>query len=186
MKVMKTSRNIRGALNSAIHRSHVFTNWMAKDTAQSPQTITNGRHTMDTTPDNAVRDSVYLRDSKFNSQLAAIFFESVAVFDTRQWSEKFRDSPYATWWALRSVEHKRLELGDEVDEFIKDPRSEWSDDQKKEITEFMTGLQKTISLASLLTEQVEEVTGIDLVKSNHKFNESYGDLGGERCGTEHR
>lgn len=183
MKVMKTSRDIRGAIDEAISRNHIFVKLMAKDTAQSPQTITNSRHTMDTTADNAVRDSMYLRDTEFNSQMAAVFFDSIAMFSTNQWSEKFRDSPYATWWALRSVEHKRLELGDEVDEFIKGPRSKWSDDQKEELLEFITGLQKTISLASLLAKQIEDVTGIDLVKSNHEFNQEQGDLGGDCDGS---
>lgn len=179
MKTMKTSRDIRGAIDAAISHNRVFVKLMAKDTAQSPQTITNSRHTMDTTPDNAVRDSMYLRDSTFNSQMAAIYFEAIAMFDTKQWAAKFRDSPYATWWALRSVERKRLALGDEVGEFLKEPRADWSDEQNKEAIEFMTGLLKTISLSSLLAKQLEEVVENDLVKLIHEFNESQGDLGGE-------
>lgn len=177
MKTMKTSRNIHGAINSAIHRGKVLVKWMAKDTAQSPQTITNSRHTMDTTPDNAVRDSMYLRDATFNNQMAAVYFEAIAMFDTKQWASKFRDSPYATWWALRSVERKRLALGDSVGEYLKNPRSGWDDEQNKEAIEFMTDLLKTISLSSLLAKQLEEVVDNDLVKLIHEFNQEQGDLG---------
>jgi len=175
----KTSRDIRGALQSAIKRGFISINYMAHDTKQSPQAVTNHQHTMDASPAAAVKDAEYLDDPLFNSQMAAIFFESVAMFDTKQWSSKFQDSPFATWWTLRDIERERLALGDEVGRFLKEPRKNWTDEQNAKSIHFMEMLLKTISLGSLLAKQLEEVVDNDLVKMIHDFNEQQGNLGGD-------
>lgn len=175
----KTSRFICGALRSAMQRGDVTTKYMAEDTKQSAQAITNHRHTMPATPAAAVKDANYLQDFKFNGQMAAIYFGAVAMYNQCEFSEKFQGQPTATWIELRDTEKDRFPLGDKMARFIKYDQDTWSDEEKEDMSQFIELLLRTISVSTLLAQQLEEVLGIDLVECANKFNKRHGDLGGD-------
>lgn len=171
---IKTTRNISKPLWQAIKDNQVGVNEMADDLKTSKQNISNHSHGIDTTPAKAVQYSTYLHDSRFNQQMAAIYFDAISMFDPSKWAEKFQDAPYATWFQLRSIENKRLGMGEEVFEFAVNDRKTWTPKQNQMAHEWMIDLLKTISLSSLMAQQFSEVAHYDLVDWSKNFNEKFG------------
>lgn len=171
---IKTSRDISEPLDNAMKRQNIQQTYMADDLGVSKQNVSNARHGFDTTPEKAMWFSQYLGDSKFNQQMAAVYFDAVSMFDANQWAEKFRDSPYATWVQLRAVEKHRMGIGEDVFEFGVKDRSEWTDAEHKMAYEWMIGLLKTISLASLMATQFSDMAHYDLDNFIKKFNRIWG------------
>lgn len=173
---MKTSQNISKVLGKAIDRQDIRQDWMAEDLGISKQSVSNSRNGEDTTPDRAVMISKYLEDPKFNSQMAAIYFDAISVFDPDKWAKKFRDAPFATWVQLRNVEKRRMEIGEKVFEFGVKDRSEWTKQETELAYEWMNGLLKTISLATLMASQFADMAHYDLDTLVEKFNRLWGGI----------
>lgn len=171
---IKTSRNIRQPLATAVKRNEIDAACMAHDLKISPQSLNDHVKRTDAPAKNAVEYSTYLHDSKFNQQMAAIYFDAISMFDPSKWAEKFQDAPYATWFQLRSIEKKRLGMGEEVFEFAVNDRKTWTPKQNQMAHEWMIDLLKTISLSSLIAKQFSEVAHYDLVGWSKNFNEKFG------------
>ncbi|WP_258115503.1 hypothetical protein [Levilactobacillus yiduensis] len=181
MDSTKTSRNIRCELNSVIKRLGISVNLMAEDTKQSPQLITNNRHTTDASPASAVKDAAYLQDTLFNNQMAAIYFSSVAMFNDSDWAEQFHDAPFATLDAIHALEKRIEPIQDQVNDFTHDPYEKWNRSREKRETAKKLRQERIqlISLMVLYECQLEEVTHGDLVADTQKFNKKHGKIGGK-------
>lgn len=176
MGFMKTSRDIKKALNGAMKRQSIQSNLMASDLGVSPQILSNHRHVKDATPEKAVMYSQYLRDYKLNNELAAIYFDAVSMFDPNKWAVKFRDDSTMTWLQLKATETQRLALGDKVFEFAVNDPKEWTKDENAMAYEWVIGLLRMISLSSLLAHQFSEIAGYDLDKITNQVNKEWGDM----------
>lgn len=174
---IKTSRNIGGALKQAIKRNEVDQGFMAHDLDTSSPAISNHTGKFDAPIDMAMKYSTYLDDPVFNQQMAAIYFDAIAMFNPKEWAEQFRDSPYAIWIKLRTIEKERLAMGDDVLAFAMEKRSGWTEQQTKQAMKWMIGLLKTISLASLMAKEFSDVAQYDLHQMEVDFNQSFGDTG---------
>lgn len=174
--MIKTSHNISKPLSDAMSRQNIKGEFMADDLKMSAQNLSNARHDIDTTPDKAAMFSEYLADTKFNQQMAAIYFDAISVFDPDKWAKKFRDAPFATWVQLRNVEKRRMEIGEKVFDFGVKDRSEWTKEETELAYEWMNGLLKTISLATLMASQFADMAHYDLDILVEKFNRLWGGI----------
>lgn len=178
MDVIKTSRDIRIFFDNAMKRNDVSAKLMAEDTGQTAQGIANNRHTVDTTAANAVKDAAYLRDYRFSNQLAAAYFEAIQMFDTEDWSPKFRDEPFATLDAIDDQRATVIELRRQVKTFMRDrPREKWTHDQCKKAELYSYERIKLISMELLFNGQFEDVSCQDMLKIVHEANK-HNKLGG--------
>lgn len=171
---IKTSRNIRQPLATAVKRNEIDAACMAHDLKISPQSLNDHVKRTDAPAKNAVEYSTYLHDSKFNQQMAAIYFDAISMFDPSKWAKKFQNAPYATWVQLRIIEQRRLKMGEQVFEFAINDRSTWTKAQNKLAYQWMIDLLKTISLSSLMAKQFSDYADYDLIDLKKKFNEKYG------------
>lgn len=178
MDSTKTSRNIRDELNSAIQRLGISVKLMAEDTGQSPQLITNNRHTTDASPASAVRDADYLQDYQFSNQMAAIYFQAIQMFNTADWSPRFRNAPFATLDAIDEQQKQVGELRCRVKSFMRDlPYEKWDREQRKAADQYSDSMVKLISMELLFTGQFEEVAHQDMlqvVRNSNKHNKLGG------------
>lgn len=132
MDDLKTSRAIHEPFDAVLKCLGISVKLMAHDTKQSPQSITNSRHTADTTPANAVKDANYLRDYRFSNQMAAIYFEAIQMFSTADWSPKFQDAPFATLDAIDDQREVIQHLRCKVKTFMRDqPYESWDHEQRR-------------------------------------------------------
>ena len=99
---IKTSRNIRQPLATAVKRNEIDAACMAHDLKISPQSLNDHVKRTDAPAKNAVEYATYLHDPKFNQQMAAIYFEAISMFDPSKWAKQFQNAPYATWFQLVS------------------------------------------------------------------------------------
>lgn len=171
---IKTSRNIHKPLATAIKRGDVKAVYMAHDLKISPQSLSDHVKRTDAPVKNAVEYSTYLHDSKFNQQMAAIYFDAISMFDPNEWAQQFHNAPYATWFQLRDIEQERLDIGEKVFKFVVHDRRKWTDVQKELAHTWMIDLLKTISLATLMAQQFSEVANYDLVNLSKDFNQKFG------------
>lgn len=179
MDSTKTSRNIRCELNSAIKRLGISVNLMAEDTKQSPQLITNNRHTTDASPASAVKDADYLQDYQFSNQMAAVYFEAIKMFSTADWSPKFRDAPFAMLDAIDDQQKQVGALRCRVKSFMRDlPYEKWDREQRKVAEQYSEAMVKLISMGLLFTGQFEEVAHQDMLQVVRDSNR-HNKLGGK-------
>lgn len=171
---IKTTRNISKPLWQAIKDNQVGVNEMAEDLKTSKQNISNHSHGIDTTPAKAVEYATYLHDSKFNQQMAAIYFEAISMFDPSKWAKQFQNAPYATWFQLREIEKKRIAMGEDVFAFAVNDHHKWTAEQKHLAHDWMIDLLKTISLSTLMAKQFSEVADYDMVDWTKQFNQEFG------------
>lgn len=178
MDSTKTSRNIRCELNSVIKRLGISVNLMAEDTKQSPQLITNNRHTTDASPASAVKDADYLQDYQFSNQMAAIYFQAIQMFNTADWSPQFRNAPFATLDAIDDQRETVTDLRHKVKCFMRDvPYEKWSHDQKRQAESYSDSMVKLVSMELLFTSQFEEAAHQDMlqvVSNSNKHNKLGG------------
>jgi len=179
MDSTKTSRNIRDELNSAIQRLGISVKLMAEDTGQSPQLITNNRHTTDASPASAVRDADYLQDYQFSNQMAAVFFQAIQMFNTEDWAPQFRNAPFATLDAIDDQRKIVVDLRHKAKHFMRDiPYEEWSHDQKKTAENYTDSMVRLVSMVLLFIGQFEEVSHQDALKAVRNSNK-HTKLGGK-------
>jgi len=175
---IKTSRNIAGALKKAIWHNQVSQKYMAKDLRTTSPNISNQQtKKFDTPIDSAMQYSVYFNDPEFSQQMASIYFDAIAMFNPKEWADQFKQAPYAIWIKLRQIEKERLDRGNDVLGFAMEKREDWTPEQRKEALDWMVGLLKTISLASLMAKEFSEVAHYDLKSMEQDFNKEYGNLG---------
>lgn len=181
MDSTKTSRNIRCELNSAIERLGLSVNLMAHDTKQSPQLITNNRHTTDASPVSAVKDATYMQDTLFNNQMAAIYFSAICMYNDGDWAQEFQSAPFATLDAIQTLEKRIVPIQEQVNEFIHDPYEKWSKshENREQVKRLRMARIQLISLQLLYASQFEEVTRGDLVAETQEFNKKHGKIGGK-------
>lgn len=171
---IRTSQDISDPLAAVFDRQHIQQNLIAHDLGMSKQNVSGAVNGDRTTPENAVKISRYMHDPKFNQQMAAIYFDAISVFDPDKWAKKFRDAPFATWVQLRHVEQHRMEIGEKVFDFGVKDRSEWTKEETELAYEWMNGLLKTISLATLMASQFADMAHYDLDSLVEKFNRLWG------------
>ena len=174
--MIKTSRNIGKFLKAAMKRDEVDEGYMADDLGVTRPSIANHTGKYNAPIDMAAKYSTYLHDSKFNQQMAAVYFDAISMFDPSKWAKQFQNDPYATWYQLREVETKRLAMGNEVFDFVVNDRSTWTDHQKQLAKQWMIGLLKTISLSLLLGNQFSDVAHYDLDNMQKTFNSEFGGI----------
>lgn len=173
---IKTSRNIRQPLATAVKRNEIDAACMAHDLKISPQSLNDHVKRTDAPAKNAVEYSTYLHDPEFSQQMAAVYFYAISMFDSSKWAKQFHDAPCATWVQLRDVEKHRMELGDKVMEFVVNDRKDWTAEQQQMAQDWMTDLLKTISLSSLMAKQFSEVAHYDLIDKEQDFNSKYAGI----------
>lgn len=171
---IRTSKNISKPLVDALERQNIRQDYMAHDLGMSKQTVSNSRNGSNTTPEKAVLFSKYLRDSKFNQQMAAAFFDAITVFDSQHWAKQFQNAPYATWVQLRHVEKRRMDIGEKVFDFGVKDRSEWTKQEADLAREWMIGLLKTTSLSLLMETQFADMAHYDLDSFIEHYNRLWG------------
>ena len=171
---IKTSRNIRQPLATAVKRNEIDAACMAHDLKISPQSLNDHVKRTDAPAKNAVEYATYLHDPKFNQQMAAIYFEAISMFDPSKWAKQFQNAPYATWFQLRKIEKKRIAMGEDVFAFAVNDHHKWTAEQKHLAHDWMIDLLKTISLSTLMAKQFSEVADYDMVDWSKQFNQEFG------------
>ncbi len=174
---------MRHFLDDFIKRSGMSVNQIARGTHQSPQLVTNNRHTSDMTPDNAVRDARYFQDYPFSNQAAAVFFETVCLFNSDQWTPEFKNAPYATLDAIKDQWEKVQGLCDPALDTARDkPEDKWNRDERKDSNQMQGDMVKMISLMMLFIWQYAQLSGDDPMALLRDFNRRNEKMGGKRYG----
>ncbi|MEY2374563.1 hypothetical protein AB3X83_04790 [Lentilactobacillus buchneri] len=172
--MIKTSHNIGKFLKSALKRDQIDEGAMADDLGVTRPSIANHTGKYNAPIDMAAKYSTYLHDSKFNQQMAAVYFDAISMFDPSKWAKQFQNAPYATWFQLREIEKKRIAMGEDVFAFAVNDHHKWTAEQKHLAHDWMINLLKTISLSTFMAKQFSEVADYDMVDWSKQFNQEFG------------
>lgn len=114
--------------------------------------------------DVAVKTADYVQDSKFNTDMAAKFFNTIKIFSTHMWAKQNQENAFAILEAQRIEERERMELDDEVIKAML-----MAKDTKK-AKDYITQLLEEIAVEQLYAYELSELFEIDLVELTIRHN----------------
>lgn len=169
------SKDVSTAFKSAMKRNQIEPRFMAKDTAQTQQAISGYATGYRNMPiDKAETNANYLDDPKFNTQMAASFFKTIAMYSEQLFSEP--DNPFLTAFIQRREERERSVADDHVYEILGTNKARWSSEDLASIKEWLMNYIDEIAVEHLHIYQVAENAGIDLNRLIQEFNRNRGDV----------